>query len=122
VTCARLAPEFAPLSLYEAAILERTRAWESGRCGFRQIGAYAKRHSQSAGRVLRFQGTRKKSATSAIIVHFPQQVRDQIKILAIQKVTTLHGVVAEAFNDLFAKHGKVEIAPHEREKQFFDVL
>jgi hypothetical protein len=26
-------------------------------------------------------------------------------------VSTLHNLVAEAFNDLFAKHGKPEIAP-----------
>ena len=54
---------------------------------------------------------KKKSVTSAITVHFPKQVRDQLKILAIQHGNTLHGVVAEAFNDFFAKHGKPEIAP-----------
>ena len=54
---------------------------------------------------------KKKSVTSAITVHFPKQVRDQLKILAIQHGNTLHGVVAEAFNDFFAKHGKAEIAP-----------
>ena len=54
---------------------------------------------------------KKKSATSAITVHFPKQVRDQLKILAIHNGGTLHDVVAEAFNDFFAKHGKPEIAP-----------
>jgi hypothetical protein len=49
--------------------------------------------------------------TSPITVHFPKQVRDQLKILAVQSDTTLHNLVAEAFNDLFAKHGKPEIAP-----------
>jgi hypothetical protein len=48
---------------------------------------------------------------SPITVHFPKQVRDQLKILAVQSDTTLHSLVAEAFNDLFAKHGKPEIAP-----------
>ena len=38
-------------------------------------------------------------------------MRDQLKILAVQNDTTLHSLVAEAFNDLFAKHGKPEIAP-----------
>ncbi len=57
----------------------------------------------------------KKTVTSAITVHFPKQVRDQLKILAIQNGSTLHGVVAEAFNDLFAKHGKPEIAPAQLE-------
>ena len=41
------------------------------------------------------------------------QVRDQLKILAVQNNTTLHSLVAEAFNDLFAKYGKPEIAPAE---------
>jgi hypothetical protein len=54
---------------------------------------------------------KKKTGTSAITVHFPKQVRDQLKILAIQHGETLHGIVAEAFNDFFAKHGKPEIAP-----------
>ena len=56
---------------------------------------------------------KKKTVTSAITVHFPQTGRDQLKILAIQKGNTLHGIVAEAFNDFFAKHGKPEIAPKE---------
>jgi Antitoxin-like ribbon-helix-helix len=52
-----------------------------------------------------------RGATSPITVHFPKEVRDQLKILAVQNNNTLHGLVAEAFNDLFAKHGKPEIAP-----------
>ncbi len=48
---------------------------------------------------------------SPITVHFPKQVRDQLKILAVQNDTTLHCLMAEALNDLFAKHGKPEIAP-----------
>jgi hypothetical protein len=52
-----------------------------------------------------------RGATSPITVHFPKQVRDQIKILAIEEDTTLHGLVAEAFNDMFAKYGKPEIVP-----------
>lgn len=52
-----------------------------------------------------------RGGTSPITVHFPKQVRDQLKILAVQTDTTLHNLVAEAFNDLFAKHGKPEIAP-----------
>jgi hypothetical protein len=47
-----------------------------------------------------------------ITVHFPQQVRDQIKILAAERHTTMQNVIAEAYNDLFAKYGKPEIAPH----------
>jgi hypothetical protein len=51
--------------------------------------------------------------TSPITVHFPKQVRDQLKILAVQNNKTLHSLVAEGFNDLFAKYGKPEIAPTE---------
>jgi hypothetical protein len=54
-----------------------------------------------------------RDGTAPITVHFPKQVRDQLKILAVQNDTTLHSLVAEAFNDLFAKHGKPEIAPVE---------
>ena len=52
-----------------------------------------------------------REGTSPITVHFPKQVRDQLKILAVQNNNTLHGLVAEAFNDVFAKYGKPEIAP-----------
>jgi hypothetical protein len=51
--------------------------------------------------------------TSPITVHFPKQVRNQLKIMAVELDTTMHDLVAEAFNDLFAKHGKPEIAPRE---------
>jgi hypothetical protein len=52
-----------------------------------------------------------RAGTAPITVHFPRQVRDQLKILAVQNGTTLHGLIAEAYNDLFAKYGKPEIAP-----------
>ena len=54
-----------------------------------------------------------RAGTSPITVHFPKQVRDQLKILAVQNNKTLHSLVAEGFNDLFAKYGKPEIAPAE---------
>jgi Antitoxin-like ribbon-helix-helix len=57
-----------------------------------------------------------RAATSPITVHFPKQVRDQLKILAVQNNNTLHGLVAEAFNDVFAKYGKPEIAPAQSEQ------
>ena len=57
-----------------------------------------------------------RGGTSPITVHFPKQVRDQLKILAVQNDTTLHSLVGEAFNDLFAKHGKPEIAPTQTEQ------
>jgi hypothetical protein len=42
---------------------------------------------------------------------FPREVRDQLKIMAIEQKTTMENVVADAFNDYFAKHGKPEICP-----------
>lgn len=58
------------------------------------------------------QGTRK--GTKPITVHFPKEVRNQLKILAVQNNTTMHYLAAEAFNDLFSKYGKPEIAPKEQ--------
>jgi hypothetical protein len=52
-----------------------------------------------------------RAGTSPITVHFPKQVRNQLKIMAVEQDTTMHNLVAEALNDLFAKYGKPEIAP-----------
>lgn len=52
--------------------------------------------------------------TRPITVHFPEEVRDQLKLLALQQKKTLQNLLAEGFNDLFAKYGKPEIAPTER--------
>ena len=49
-----------------------------------------------------------------ITVHYPQEVRDQLKILAVEQGTTLQALVGESFNMLFAKYGKPEIAPTEQ--------
>jgi antitoxin-like ribbon-helix-helix protein len=49
--------------------------------------------------------------TKPITFHFPKQVRDQLKILAVEQGKTMHQLGAEAMNDLFAKFGKPEIAP-----------
>ena len=38
-------------------------------------------------------------------------VRDQLKILAVEQGLTMQTLVAEGFNMLFAKYGKPEIAP-----------
>lgn len=54
-----------------------------------------------------------RAGTKPITVHFPKEVRDQLKILAVQNNTTMHNLAAEAFNDLFSKYGKPEIAPKE---------
>ncbi len=54
-----------------------------------------------------------RNGTAPITGHFPKQVRDQLKILAIEQDSTLYKLMAEAYNDLFAKYGKPEIAPHQ---------
>ena len=54
-----------------------------------------------------------RSGTAPITGHFPRQVRDQLKILAIERGSTLYNLMAEAYNDLFAKYGKPEIAPQQ---------
>jgi hypothetical protein len=57
-----------------------------------------------------------RAGTKPITGHFPKQVRDELKKLAIERDTTLQLLMAEAFNDLFAKYGKPEIVPIEKER------
>ena len=42
--------------------------------------------------------------------HFEPAVRKQLKGIAVEKETTVQDLLAEALNDLFAKHRKPEIA------------
>jgi hypothetical protein len=46
-----------------------------------------------------------------ITAHFPREVRRQLKGLALELDRTMHDLIAESFNDLFAKHNKPEICP-----------
>ena len=46
----------------------------------------------------------------AVNAYFPPAVRDLLKLLAIERQTTQQELVAEAVDDLFAKHGLPEIA------------
>jgi hypothetical protein len=57
-----------------------------------------------------------RDATKPITVHFPPEVRMQLKLIALQEDKTLQNLIAEGFNDLFAKYGKPEIAPIERKR------
>ena len=43
--------------------------------------------------------------------YFPLAVKKQLRILAADRDTTIQELLAEALNDLFAKHGRPEIAP-----------
>jgi len=49
--------------------------------------------------------------TKAITVHFPEQVRRQLKALAGEEGRHVDDMVAEALNLLFARYRKAEIAP-----------
>jgi hypothetical protein len=55
-----------------------------------------------------------RAGTKPVTGHFPKQVRNELKKLAIEQDTTLQNLMAEAFNDLFAKYGKPEICPVSR--------
>ena len=45
----------------------------------------------------------------------PEDVAWQLRALAVERKTTVQNLMAEALNDLFAKYGKPEVAPVERE-------
>jgi hypothetical protein len=55
--------------------------------------------------------------TKQIAAHFPEDVAWQLRGLAVERKTTVQNLMAEALNDLFAKHGKPEVAPIERERR-----
>ena len=56
-------------------------------------------------------GQANRMATKAITVHYQSDVRDQLKILAVEQGLTMQTLVPEGFNMLFTKYGKPEIAP-----------
>jgi hypothetical protein len=49
--------------------------------------------------------------TKAITVHFPENVRRQLKSLAAEEGRSMEDMVGEALNLLFARHRKPELAP-----------
>lgn len=55
-------------------------------------------------------GGSRRAGTVPVTVHVDPQVRMQLKILAAERQTTVHQLVCRAFNQLFAEHGKPEIA------------
>lgn len=59
-------------------------------------------------------GPRTRVGTKQIAAHFPEDVAWQLRALAVERKTTVQNLMAEALNDLFAKHGKPEVAPLER--------
>ena len=49
--------------------------------------------------------------TKPITVHFPEDVRRQLKSMAAEEGRSMEDMVAEALNLLFARHRKPELAP-----------
>jgi hypothetical protein len=43
--------------------------------------------------------------------YFPPEVKKQLRMMCAEQDKTIQQILAEALNDLFAKHGKPEIAP-----------
>ena len=52
-----------------------------------------------------------RAGKSNVTGYFPPAVKRQLRILAAEQGTTIQDLLGEALNDLFAKHGKPEIAP-----------
>ena len=52
----------------------------------------------------------------AITVHFPEEVRRQLKAMAAEEGRNVDDMVAEALNLLFARYRKPEIAPRKANK------
>jgi hypothetical protein len=57
------------------------------------------------------QNERAHKGSKPITVHFKPEVRDQLKLIALEQRKPMQYIIAEAYNDLFAKYGKPEIAP-----------
>ena len=52
-----------------------------------------------------------RQTTKAITVHFPEEVRRQLKTMAAEEGRSMEDMVAEALNLLFARHRRPELAP-----------
>lgn len=65
------------------------------------------------GRAPRPRVSTRKEGTKQIAGHFPAEVAWQLRELGVDRRTTVQALLAEALNDLFAKHGKPEIAPQD---------
>jgi hypothetical protein len=54
--------------------------------------------------------------TKAITVHFPEEVRRQLKAMAGEQGRDVADMVAEGLNLVFAKYWKAEVAPRKISK------
>jgi len=52
---------------------------------------------------------------SNVTGYFPNEVKKQLRMMAAEQDKTIQQLLAEALNGLFAKYGKGEIAPLDRE-------
>lgn len=68
--------------------------------------------STQAGTARRRNSPRSRAGKRQVAAYFPPAVQKQLKLLTVEKDTTVQGLLAEALNDLFAKYGKPEIAPN----------
>ena len=61
-------------------------------------------------------GALSRQGTKPITVHFPVEVRRQLKSLAAEEDRSMEDMTAEAFNLLFARYRRPEIAPRKAGK------
>ena len=100
-------------TLAEAGGSARRRAAPSPLRAAKPAGKQAKAPATAGEGSPQAQQQPSRSGTAPITGHFPKQVRDQLKILAVEQNSALYNLMAEAYNDLFAKYSKPEIAPHQ---------
>ena len=55
-------------------------------------------------------GSRRRENLVSLTVHVDPDVRTQVKVLAAERGTTVHALVCEGLNAVFAKHRRPEIA------------
>ena len=56
-----------------------------------------------------------RAGKSNVTGYFPPEVKKQLRLLAAEHDTTIQNLLAEALNDLFAKNGKPELAPLDKQ-------
>jgi len=54
--------------------------------------------------------------TKAITVHFPEEVRRQLKSMAAEEGRSMEDMIAEALNLLFVRYRRAELAPRKAGK------
>jgi hypothetical protein len=54
--------------------------------------------------------------TKAITVHFPEEVRRQLKSMAAEEGRSMEDMIAEALNLLFVRYRRAELAPRKSGK------